>query len=362
MPETIAIALSGGIDSLMTAALLKEQGHQPIGIHFITGFETARPKDQPKPATADDFTVLEEKARYHLSPMADQLDLPLHIIDMRRAFQYQVVDYFVKAYQDGRTPNPCLKCNPSIKFGLLYEAARELGATRLATGHYARLKTAADGRIRLFRGVDTFKDQSYFLSRLRQSHLRRAMFPLGAFTKEQIRRMARDRGLKPAAIEESQDICFIKNGTYGDFLQQQTGFCAKPGAIVDLEGTRLGTHNGLYLFTIGQRRGINCPSSQPYYVVRIDTARNRLIVGRKTDLSAERFEVAQINWIIPGPQSPIRIQVRVRYRHQAVPATLTPVGHERAEIVFDRPQKAVTPGQGAVFYDADEVLGGGWIQ
>ncbi len=168
--------------------------------------------------------------------------------------------------------------------------------------------------------------------------------------------------LHPYEKQESQEICFIKNGTYGTFLEQQTGFSAKPGQIVDIDGNQLGTHNGLYLFTIGQRRGINCPSSEPYYVVRIDVSKNQLVVGRKTDLTAAAFKVDAINWIIPEPEASIHVQVRVRYRHQAVPATVTPIGKDSAEVVFNQPQSAVTPGQGAVFYDNDEVLGGGWIQ
>ncbi|MEJ2155856.1 MAG: tRNA 2-thiouridine(34) synthase MnmA [Desulfobacteraceae bacterium] len=362
MTETIAIALSGGIDSLMTAALLKDQGHKLFGIHFLTGFEKIEGKQPSKQLAADDFQRAESKTRRHLSPMMEQLDIPLHIIDLRNEFKRQVVDYFVGAYRAGKTPNPCQKCNPSIKFGLLYEAAKRHGATRMATGHYARLKPAADGRMRLLRGVDPNKDQSYFLARLRQDQLRRSLFPLGDYTKDQTRQMARNRGFQPAARQESQDICFIKTGTYGAFLKQQTGFIAKPGPIVDLDGNHLGTHNGLYLFTVGQRRGINCPSSEPYYVVRLDVAQNRLVVGRKADLAAQSFTAEGINWIIPKPASPIHIWVRVRYRHQAVPATLTPIGKDGAEVRFDTSQPAVTPGQGAVFYQEDEVLGGGWIQ
>jgi tRNA-uridine 2-sulfurtransferase len=362
MSKTIAIALSGGIDSLMTAALLKDRGHQLIGIHFLTGFETVSTKDSSAQSTADVTDAIEIQARRLLAPMAAQLDIPLHIIDLRDDFKRLVVDYFVHAYREGRTPNPCLKCNPSIKFGVLYSEAKRLGATHMATGHYARLKPAADGRVRLLRGVDPEKDQSYFLARLRQDQLQTSVFPLGKHTKNQIRQMAQDRGFQPPVRQESQDICFINAGTYGKFLEQQIGITAKPGPIVDLDGNPLGTHNGLHLFTIGQRRGINCPSSEPYYVLRLDTAENRLVVGRKTDLSTETFTVESINWIIPKPESPISIGVRIRYRHQAVPATLTPTGSAEAVIRLDSAQSAVTPGQGAVFYDEDEVLGGGWIQ
>ncbi len=184
MPKTIAIALSGGIDSLMTAALLKDQGYQLIGIHFLTGYETVSFSDAFVSSEDTDFDLVAEQARQNLAPMVDQLDLPLHIVDLRKAFQHQVVDYFVGAYQSGLTPNPCLKCNPSIKFGLLYDAAERLGATHMATGHYARLETEASGHVRLLRGVDPVKDQSYFLARLSQSQLRRTVFPLGGYNKD----------------------------------------------------------------------------------------------------------------------------------------------------------------------------------
>jgi tRNA-specific 2-thiouridylase len=362
MPSTIAIALSGGIDSLMTAVLLKEQGLRLFGIHFLTGFETGYQKTSTTTSVNGDFDHHRNQALRKLTPMVDQLQIPFHIIDLRAEFKTQVVDYFVNTYQEGKTPNPCLKCNPSIKFDILFEKAKKYGATHIATGHYAQLRAGANGRVRLLSGVDPIKDQSYFLSRLRQEQLHCALFPLGAFTKDQTRQMAKERGLTPTASQESQDICFIKNGTYGEFLKQQPGFSAKPGPITDVKGHELGRHPGLHLYTIGQRRGINCPAAEPYYVIRIDPDQNRLIVGLKKDLPISCFEAYDINWIVAAPRDPIHIMVRVRYRHQAVPATLNPVAPDTAQIVFDTPQPGVTPGQGAVFYHGDEVLGGGWIR
>lgn len=360
--KKIAIALSGGIDSLITAALLKLQGHQLIGLHFITGYESSIQNLSPPIATDIDFKEIEKQAQRKLIPMVDQLDIPLHIVDLRKDFKKLVVDYFTHTYHIGKTPNPCLQCNPSIKYGLLLHKARQFGATRIATGHYARLKSKPDGRIRLLRGVDHHKDQSYFLARLNQQQLQSAVMPLGDLTKDQTRKKARQMGLLPADTQESQDICFIKNGTYGDFLKEQPGFTAQPGPIADINGNELGRHNGLHLFTIGQRRGINCPAAKPYYVVRIDPDENRLIVGQKEDLPTRDFEAEGINWIVPVPQDSIHVDVRVRYRHQPVPATLNPIDKETAQIVFDTPHPAVPPGQGAVFYRADEVLGGGWIR
>lgn len=354
--------MSGGIDSLMTAALLKDQGHQLIGLHFITGFESYLQTRSTRHSRDIDFLNIENQSRRRLTPMIEQLDIPLHIIDLRNEFQSHVVAYFTHTYQMGKTPNPCLQCNPTIKFGLLLEKAEQLGATHIATGHYARLESEPGGRVRLLRGVDQHKDQSYFLARLSQHQLRSALMPLGNLTKDQTREMAQEMGLQPADTQESQDICFIKNSTYGEFLKLQPGFAAQPGPITDIRGSELGRHNGLHLFTIGQRRGINCPAAEPYYVVRIDPENNRLVVGQKKDLPTHSFEAEGINWIAPAPQASFQVKVRVRYRHQPVPATLNPVDKDTAQVVFDTPHPAVTPGQGAVFYRADEVLGGGWIR
>jgi tRNA-specific 2-thiouridylase len=373
MADVIAIAMSGGIDSLVSAALLKERGHQVLAVHFLTGYEpgelmdrvsdrfqsTAPPDDIPPDDIPIDTT---DQAHSTLTPLADQLNIPLHIIDLRKEFKSIVVDYFIHTYGQGKTPNPCLLCNQLIKFDILYRHTKTLGADWIATGHYARNIVGSDARRHLLRGLDPNKDQSYFLARLTQEQLNRAVFPLAEFTKDQTRKFASDRGLQPVTTRESQDICFINNGSYGDFLTRQPGFQPRPGPIEDIQGRVIGQHNGLHLFTIGQRRGINCPAAQPYYVVRIDARRNCLVVGFKEHLSTPRCRVEQINWICPLPPEPLDVSVKVRYRHTAVPVTLTPLAESSAEIVFQRPEPAVTPGQGAVFYQGNEVLGGGWIQ
>ena len=356
-----AIALSGGIDSLVAAALLKEQGHRLIGLHFLHGFETGQ-AGCPETGADPVFAAVENHARRTMQPLADQLGIPLQVIDLRAEFKRLVVDYFVKTYGIGKTPNPCLVCNPSIKFDLLLEKARAWGADRIATGHYARIVPAEQGRLRLLRGVDKRKDQSYFLSRLSQSQLANAVLPLGDQTKEHTRRIARRKGLIPANATESQDICFIKDVTYSDFLANQPGFIFEPGPIQDMQGKLIGRHKGLHHFTIGQRRGINCPAPEPYYVVRIDHERNCLIVGGKKDLAANSCQVSCINWITSRPERRLSVMTRVRYRHKAVSSTLIPTGDREAEIRFEVPEPALTPGQGAVFYQGDEVIGGGWIQ
>jgi tRNA-specific 2-thiouridylase len=271
------------------------------------------------------------------------------------------VAYFVTTYQEGRTPNPCLLCNPAIKFGRLLDHVQRRGTQALATGHYARVTTDAEGRRHLYRGADRHKDQSYFLARLDQGQLRKARFPLADLTKDAVRAIARREGLVPAVAGESQDICFIRNATYAEFLAQQRGFQARGGTIEDTQGRVLGRHQGLHLFTIGQRRGINCPASEPYYVVGLDRERNRLIVGQRHDLARSEATVADINWIRPPRHSPADVGVQIRYRHRCVPARLTELSPAMVAVTFASPQEAVTPGQGAVFYEGDEVLGGGWI-
>jgi tRNA-specific 2-thiouridylase len=252
-------------------------------------------------------------------------------------------------------------CNRRIKFGLLLTAARALGAVCLATGHYVRTFKTADGLIHLQKGVDRRKDQAYFLARLTQDQLSGTHFPLGAMEKRDVIEQADRRGLRPLAQRESQDVCFIGDQAYGDFLADHLDFKPSGGDIEDLQGNRIGRHDGLHRFTIGQRRGINCPSSAPYYVCRLDTARNVLIVGRKSDLLSESCIVNDINWIIPPTAPRMRLQTRVRYRSPTVGATVICTENTSAKVCFDRPQSAVTPGQGAVFYRGDEVLGGGWI-
>lgn len=365
MKQITAIALSGGVDSLAAAYLLKQQGHHVTGVHFITGFETKTSRQHNnrfiKDSYTEGFTANQDSHSLKIADIADQLGIKVKIIDISTEFKLKIVDYFTQTYLAGKTPNPCLVCNPSIKYGTLLTCARKLGASRLATGHYARISADSLGRFHLLRGIDGKKDQSYFLAFMTQKQLARACFPLGKMTKSDVRRLVKEKGLRPAIEKESQDICFIKGNRYGDFLSQQQGFKAKPGNIVDIGGNILGRHNGLHLFTIGQRRGINCPASEPYYVVQIDISKNRLIVGLKKDLLSSSCKVTDINWIIDKPSSPLDVDTRIRYRNRAVRSRLIPDGSTSATNIFDFPQSAVTPGQGAVFYKDDEVIGGGWI-
>ena len=344
MKPMMAVALSGGIDSLIAAKLLIQQGHSVIGIHFVTGYET---RNNPSPQELSEL-------------ISSRLGIDVYLMDVVQPFQETVVNYFVRTYLSGLTPNPCMVCNPLIKFGTVLDYAQSLGATLLATGHYARI-TSDPGTCHLFKGIDPMKDQSYFLSRMTQTQLAHACFPLGGMTKSRVIQLASDLKLQPVHHGESQDICFIKGRTYGEFLTNQEGFVSSSGPIATVAGKIIGEHPGLHLFTIGQRRGINCPAAQPYYVVRLERKANTLVVGFKSDLLASSFRVGDINWIAGPPEFPARVHTRVRYRSQAVCSTLYPMT-DGVTVVFDLPQPSVTPGQGAVFYREDnEVIGGGWI-
>ncbi len=342
MKQLTAIAISGGIDSLAAAYLLKKQGRKVIGIHFTTGYET-------EPVNI-------------ISHIADNLNIKIEILDCHKEFKQKVVDYFIQSYLTGQTPNPCLVCNPLIKFGTMLEFARGLGASCLATGHYAGITKDKHDRFHLLKGVDLKKDQSYFLAFMSQKQLARACFPLGMMTKTEVIKLAKEHKLDYFIKQESQDICFIKGKTYGEFIALQKSLIPQPGLIEDIDGNIIGKHKGLHLFTIGQRRGIDLPASEPYYVVRIDRKQNRLVVGFKDSLITSECRVAGINWINKESRSGgIKVYTRVRYRHKAVSSTMFPDGGNKAVVRFESPQSAISPGQGAVFYRGNEVLGGGWI-
>ena len=342
MKPSVAVAISGGVDSLMAAYLLKNQGYKIVGFHFVTGFETEQ---------------------RNMASIADQLDIPLQIINLAKAFEKKVVQYFLDTYMQGKTPNPCLICNPAIKFGLLLDHAIQRGIDQLATGHYARIIKGGKRtkRMHLLKGIDKRKDQSYFLALLTQKQLSRAIFPLGDFEKKTVKKVAVEKGLKPVTEEESQDICFIKESSYAQFMDRHSLIKNKPGEIVDATGRVLGHHKGLHLFTVGQRRGINCPAAEPYYALRLNPKNNQLVVGHKNDTHSKECQVEKINWIQPAPSGSFRVHCRVRYRHNAAASTLTPLSSSKAVVRFDTPQASMAPGQGAVFYVGEELIGGGII-
>jgi tRNA-specific 2-thiouridylase len=366
MKPDIAVAISGGVDSLMAAFILKKKFSQVIGLHFIHGYEPnpILPPDWPaRPFNASDpmIRISALPQSHPLQAISHHLDIPIRLVDCRPPFKKIVVDYFIKSYQSGRTPNPCLICNAKIKFGILYEMARQMGASFFATGHYARIVEQRNHFYLLKKGRDKTKDQSYFLAFLPRNTLSRICFPLGDMTKDQVMESADFYGLVPVSKKESQDVCFIPSNNYSEFLSAQGEMAFFSGRIEDLQGRIIGTHNGLHRFTIGQRRGINCPAGEPYYVLRIDSKKNRLIVGFKKDLFRPSLTVDNINWFIPVPDAAIDVFVKIRYRHQPAEATLIPQKNNTAVIYFKTPQPAITPGQGAVCYINDELIAGGFI-
>ncbi len=362
MKPSVAVALSGGVDSLVAAYLLKEQGFQVIGLHFVTGFESVLKRENypyRKGAEMKPSEILITDSEKKLYPISEQLDIPVHVLDLQNEFQQCVVNNFIDTYRSGKTPNPCLVCNPCIKFGFLFENALKRGAIKLATGHYARIQKDSENKFHLLKGVDSVKDQSYFLAFMNQQQIGHACFPLGNMTKSEVRQLAAYKKLVPLTQKESQDVCFIRDLSYGEFLAGY--FSPQPGPIEDTSGNVIGRHKGLHLFTIGQRRGINCPASEPYYVVEIDMSKNRRVVGVKNELFRKECRVEAINWIHEVPEAPLDVHTRVRYRHRAAASRVIPLDGQTAMVRFEMAQEAVTPGQGAVFYLNDEVIGAGWI-
>jgi tRNA-specific 2-thiouridylase len=288
-----------------------------------------------------------------------RLGIPFHLLNFEAKFKQHVVDYFLDGYARGITPNPCLECNRHVKFDALMQQAVALGADYLATGHYARAQQGEDGRYHLLKGIDPLKDQSYALSLLTQAQLAQSMFPLGGFTKQQVRQMARERNIIVAEKSESQELCFVVDD-YRDFVREHRPEAFVPGAIEDTAGRVVGQHTGLPDYTIGQRKGLQMAVGEPLYVVRVDVPRNTLIVGRKDEVWQAEMLVKQINWI--GGQMPDAANVKIRYKSQEVPARVEPLDQTSARVTFVEPQRAITPGQAAVFYRDEECLGGGIIE
>ncbi len=368
MPEApIAVAMSGGVDSSTVAALLVRQGHPVVGMTMQLWNQRRLPELSVEGATGRCCSLDDV---YDARRVAEQVGIPYYVVNFERQFEEQVVKPFVEEYLSGRTPVPCTLCNNYIKFDRFLEMADAVGARQIATGHYARIRyDAASGRYQLLRAVDRTKDQTYFLFGLTQQQLARTLFPLGELTKPEVRELARSMALSVAAKGDSQEICFVPNGDYAAFMTaylKETGVAAQQtrGEIVTTAGRTLGEHGGVHHFTVGQRRGLGIATGEPLYVIATDPASQRVIVGGNDELLRARFFVREVNWISIAPDgAPVRAQVKIRNKHEAAAATIHGSGDwSRVEVVFDEPQRAVTPGQGAVFYDEDLVLGGGWIE
>jgi tRNA-uridine 2-sulfurtransferase len=363
----IVVAMSGGVDSSVAAALLAEQGHDVIGLSMQL-YDQA--EGQSSFGSCCSIDGLHDARR-----VAAAINIPHYVLNFERQFQEQVVSNFVNEYVAGRTPLPCAHCNGDLKFATLAERAESFGADAVATGHYARVDVirlpSEDGgrsqpmRHVLKRGIDASKDQSYFLFSLTQAQLARAVFPVGDRPKTAVRAYARLRNLPVADKPDSQEICFIPDHDYRGFVEKQRPDTPRAGQFVDERGAVVGAHEGVHRFTVGQRRGLglsSSPSGTPLYVLALRSADQQVVVGPKSSLERTTLQASGVNWLIDTPTVPIRAAVQIRHRHQAAPATVRATAPGQATVTFDTPQIAITPGQAAVFYDGEIVLGGGWIE
>jgi tRNA-specific 2-thiouridylase len=349
------VAMSGGVDSSTAALLLTEQGYEVIGVMMRLWAESAA--DGPSEHNRCCSPEAVEDARQ----VADQLDIPFYLVNYVRPFKEQVVDYFIQEYARSRTPNPCLMCNRHIKFGRLLAQARALGANYLATGHYARIHHAK-GHFQLLRGRDAQKDQSYALYMLGQMELAHATFPVGKYTKEQVRTLAAERDLAVADRAESQDLCFLADGDYRRFLRERAPQALRPGPIVDRSGRVLGEHEGLALYTIGQRRGLGISAPQPHYVLDLDPSRNVVVIGTADELGQRELLAEEVSYVAgKPPPKPLDVTAKIRYQAREAPARWIPLGNGQARVIFDYPQRDITPGQGVVAYRGEVLIGGGII-
>lgn len=350
----VVVAMSGGVDSSVTAALLKSHGYEVIGMMLRLWSEPGA-EAYNRCCTPDDMALARR--------IAAQIEIPFYAIDAKDVFRDTVVDYFINGYAQGTTPNPCLVCNRQIRWEFLLSRALALGADYLATGHYARLNTLDNGQVELLRSVDANKDQSYVLHVLNQEKLIHAMFPLGAYTKPQVREMAHDFDLPVAERSDSQDLCFLGNSDYRDFLRRNAPEAVNPGPIVSRDGEQIGEHQGLAFYTIGQRKGLGISAPQPLYVLEKSGKENALVVGPLEQLGHDELRTGPVNWISgQAPQNPIRASVKIRYKARETKGLITPKEDGSVHIQFLDPLRDITPGQAAVFYDGEVCLGGGIIK
>ena len=350
----VVVAMSGGVDSSVAAALLVQQGYDVVGMMMRLWSEDGGTGGANRCCTPDQMADARR--------IANQLGIPFYVIDTQDVFRRTIVQFFIDRYAAGDTPNPCLECNRHIRFEWLLNHALAMDADYLATGHYARTRQLPDGSVQLLRGLDPQKDQSYVLSVLTQEKLRHALFPIGEYEKPRVRALADELGLPVAQKHDSQDLCFLADGDYRRFLREHVPTAIQPGPILTRSGEELGQHNGLPNYTIGQRKGLGVSYPVPLYVLATDPARNALIVGPGEELGQEQLVAGRLNWVSGiAPAEPFRCEVKIRYKARLVPAQVTILDNDRVQVDFDAPQRDITPGQGVVFYDGEVCLGGGII-
>lgn len=350
----IVVAMSGGVDSSVAAALLKREGYQVIGMMMRLWSEPGKAAEN-RCCTPESMALARR--------VAAMLDIPFYAVDAKNEFKDTVVDYFFEGYTQGVTPNPCLVCNKHIRWSFLLDHAKAAGADYMATGHYARLHHENDLPIKLLKGLDTKKDQSYVLHVLNQQQLERAVFPLGSYTKNEVRQLAREFDLPAARISDSQDLCFLGSEDYRQFLSRNRPDLIDPGQIRHIDGSDLGEHKGLAFYTIGQRKGLGIAANEPLYVIKKDLKENVLLVGESMYLGVKEMSVQKINWISGEPiRQERRLSVKIRYQQNETRGIVHPIGSSKAVVEFDVNVNGITPGQAAVFYDDQECLGGGIIQ
>ena len=358
MNMKIAVAMSGGVDSSLAAALLKEQGNEVVGFSLQLWRENAT--SHPSERRCCSFGTLADARQ-----IADKLGIPYYVINLEAEFRKEVIDYFIREYLQGRTPNPCIWCNSKLKFDLLLRRSLLAGCHKLATGHYARVEyDRSIERYILKKGIDSAKDQSYFLFNLTQEQLRYLTLPIGFLTKTQVRRMAEEKGLPVALKEESQEVCFVSDSNYAVFIDKTMDkLSTGAGLIIDSEGNTIGKHKGIHHYTIGQRRGMGIAAPHPLYVIAIDPQKNTIVAGPKEKLYSSKLIADNIHWLsFDFIDKPIKVTAKIRYKHKGASALVTPRKGRAVVVEFEQPQRAITPGQAVVFYQGEEVVGGGWIR
>ena len=358
MRGRVVLAMSGGVDSSVSAVLLKQQGYDVVGLFMRTGAHT----DEPDTRKANKKGCCSAIDAGDARRVADKLDIPFYALDFEREFS-KIIDYFADEYLKGRTPNPCVVCNNWLKFGQLWAFGQQLGADWIATGHYAQILRDANGEAQLHRGLDPEKDQSYVLHGIKRDVLKSLLFPIGGLAKSDVRQIARDAGMLTVAEKpDSVEICFVPSGDHTDVVRKRRPDAELVGVIQEKDGTILGGHDGIDRFTVGQRKGLGIAAGKKRFVLEIIPESRTVVVGDSEDLLASGLMASRINWLIPTPTEPLLCTAKIRYRHAGSPASVIPTPDGGAELHFTEPQSAITPGQAVAFYDGTRVLGGGWIE